>query len=99
MKHSSATRIIVSVLTWGIYFLALALPALDVPETRGSEGHGRFAGYVALLMGWIPPFCVPWRANLLLLGGCMAYARGCSFVAFGPGLAATARALPTRIFF
>ena len=61
---SSSGRVLISALIWGLYIPACAMPAFNLHDF-GS----RPPGVVALLYGWIPPYCIPWSANLLLVAG------------------------------
>jgi hypothetical protein len=76
---SAGGRILISVLVWGLFVSACAEPAAHIDE----GGHactairlGSPPGLVALLLGWVPPFSVPWSANLLLLVGWVFLVRG-----------------------
>lgn len=81
----------VSVGIWATYGLALALPVLDLPSSGGGgsiDVHGPISGFGALMWGWIPPLCVPWSANLVLIAGWIVYIRRKPTTAFYCAIAA-----------
>lgn len=41
---------------------------MNVPQ-QGVASMGSPQGMIALFPGWIPPYSIPWSANLLLLAG------------------------------
>ena len=55
-------------MVWGLYILACAMPAIEPGPALSGIRDSR-AGWEALLLGWIPPYCIPWSANLLLIVG------------------------------
>lgn len=74
-QHSAASWLgmgLTSALVWGLFVAACAVSAVYL-----DDGHpactairmGSPPGWVALVLGWIPPYCVPWSANLLLVVG------------------------------
>jgi Leucine rich repeat len=76
-KHRDASwwgRLLVSALVWGLYILACFIPAIYIdngipPREGGWLRMGSPPGFVVLFMGWIPPYCIPWSANILLVVG------------------------------
>lgn len=69
----AAKQLLLFVPTAILYVAACAAPAIQVDE----GGHactavrlGTLPGLATLLLGWLPPFTLPWLANpLLLVGG------------------------------
>ncbi len=58
-----------------LYVSACCERAIKVDEGRHgcmSFRVGTLVGVGALLLGWMPPFCIPWSANVLLLAGVIA---------------------------
>ena len=101
MHSTGPTRAIISLAALTLYISACALPAVYFDE----GGHactairlGSPTGFVALLLGWIPPGTVPWSANLLLLVGLIAFWRRSDSWAAGLGGLAAALALTTALF-
>src|SRR4051794_41980546 len=69
---SALLRALLSVGVWSLYAMALVTPAIRADE----GGHactairlGTLPGWETLLFGWVPPLCIPWSANLLLVAG------------------------------
>lgn len=60
----------VSAAVWLLYGLACLCPAIR-DETQNSSflNIGTMRGFQVLIIGWIPPFCIPWSANIFLLVG------------------------------
>lgn len=91
-------RVLWSVAVWSLYGLALITPAIKVDK----GGHactaislGTLPGLGALLLGWIPPLCIPWSANLLLLVGWVVLLCGRYRTALLLGVAASLAGLTT----
>jgi hypothetical protein len=65
--HSSR---IFAVLFFVLYVSACASPTIQhVVPVRGPAPNSARPGYVALMLGWIPPVTIPWSANALVLAG------------------------------
>src|SRR3954454_8538453 len=76
---------LLSLVVWSLYAVALVIPAIRADE----GGHactairlGTLPGWETLLFGWVPPLCIPWSANLLLVAGwvllvCRRYGAAC----------------------
>src|SRR3954451_20141688 len=69
---SALYRGLLSVGVWSLYAVALVIPAIKADE----GGHactairlGTLPGWETLLFGWVPPLCIPWSANPLLVVG------------------------------
>lgn len=79
-------RLSVSFGVWLLYALACVAPAIDA-----RIGHNfnvirgvSTPGIECLLVGWVPPYAVPWSANVLLLLGwsiflCRRFTPACYF--------------------
>jgi hypothetical protein len=72
---SAWLRGLLFVAVWSLYAVALFVPALKgrAPHHACTApdliGFGTAPGWQALLLGWMPIFCIPWSANLFLLVG------------------------------
>lgn len=68
----------VSAIAIGLYVLACALPAVEGAGEHICSGFdnkptGTILGVVALVMGWIPPYTIPWFANILFIVGLILF--------------------------
>src|SRR3954451_7822136 len=71
---SALYRGLLSVVVWSLYAVALFTPAIKADEggrACTAIRLGTLPGWETLLFGWVPPLCIPWSANLLLLIGCV----------------------------
>jgi hypothetical protein len=60
------------VAVWALYAVAFFAPAIKADEggyACSAIRLGTLPGWETLLFGWVPPLCIPWSANLLLLVG------------------------------
>src|SRR3954453_9017892 len=69
---ASVTAGRLSLAVWAFYAVALFAPAIKADEggyACTAIRLGTLPGWETLLFGWVPPLCIPWSANLLLLMG------------------------------
>jgi hypothetical protein len=91
----------------GLLSLSLFIAACTFPAVDFEDGHlggdtvrfGAPTGLVALLLGWLPPFCIPWLANPIWLFGMIGLSRGKYWAACALGVAASLLGLTTLLFF
>jgi hypothetical protein len=62
------------------------------------DRDGPLRGWACLLLGWRPPLCVPWSANLVLAAGLLCLARGGCRAAAWLGTVAALLGLTTWAF-
>src|SRR4051794_15442008 len=85
--------------------LALYAAACATPTVYFDEGGhactaihlGTPPGIMALMFGWVPPYTVPWSANIALLGGVAKLVQGRSRWALRYGVAASLLGLTTLV--
>jgi hypothetical protein len=90
----------VSLVVAVLYGAACLSPAIDYkpPENRDFGDitpYGVVSGFTTLLLGWFPPYVIPWAANLLLLVGWILLMYKKTTAALGFGVAAALLGLTT----
>lgn len=101
--ESALLRGLLSLAVWSLYAVALFTPAMSGHEgghhgcgcTPDFTAFGTLPGWATLLLGWVPPFCLPWSANFLLLVGWVLLLCGRYRAALRLGVAAALAGLTT----
>ncbi|MEX0718379.1 MAG: hypothetical protein WD066_17420 [Planctomycetaceae bacterium] len=96
-------RTIVIAGAWILFAAACALPAIEgagstVHMGFGNKSSGTVYGFVALIIGWIPPFTIPWFANVVFIVGTIALAVQAFRAAAGCGATAAILAATTWLY-
>jgi hypothetical protein len=63
----------VMAIVWLLYLCSLGCPACRIGDLDGRDDY---PGWFVLMIGWFPPYCVPWMANFLLVAGWQYYLQG-----------------------